>query len=199
MTDRKVEDLKILFSQQQIEKRTRELADEINNTFGTIEDLTIICVLKGSSMFFCDLSKYLKMPVKMEFIRVSSYGNEKTSSGHVQAMDLTLPNLEGKNALIVEDIIDTGCTMKFLLEMLCRTHKPKNLKVVTLLNKKAARKTDIEPDFYGLKLMTNLLWATGWITKATCATCRMWVILIKLRSLLAYQFFSSVFRVFYTI
>ena len=75
MTDRKVEDLKILFSQQQIEKRTRELADEINNTFGTIEDLTIICVLKGSSMFFCDLSKYLKMPVKMEFIRVSSYGN----------------------------------------------------------------------------------------------------------------------------
>ena len=79
MTDRKVEDLKILFSQQQIEKRTRELADEINNTFGTIEDLTIICVLKGSSMFFCDLSKYLKMPVKMEFIRVSSYGNEKTA------------------------------------------------------------------------------------------------------------------------
>ena len=77
MTDRKVEDLKILFSQQQIEKRTRELADEINNTFGTKEDLTIICVLKGSSMFFCDLSKYLKMPVKMEFIRVSSYGNEK--------------------------------------------------------------------------------------------------------------------------
>ena len=125
MTDRKVEDLKILFSQQQIEKRTRELADEINKTFGTKEDLTIICVLKGSSMFFCDLSKYLKMPVKMEFIRVSSYGNEKTSSGHVQAMDLTLPNLEGKNALIVEDIIDTGCTMKFLLEMLCRTHKPK--------------------------------------------------------------------------
>ena len=103
MTDRKVEDLKILFSQQQIEKRTRELADEINKTFGTKEDLTIICVLKGSSMFFCDLSKYLKMPVKMEFIRVSSYGNEKTSSGHVQAMDLTLPNLEGKNALIVED------------------------------------------------------------------------------------------------
>ena len=88
----------------------------------------------------------------MEFIRVSSYGNEKTSSGHVQAMDLTLPNLEGKNALIVEDIIDTGCTMKFLLEMLCRTHKHKNLKVVTLLNKKAARKTDIEPDFYGFEI-----------------------------------------------
>lgn len=152
MTDRKVEDLKILFSKQQIEKRTQELADEINNAFGTKEDLTIICVLKGSSMFFCDLSKYLKMPVKMEFIRVSSYGNEKTSSGHVQAMDLTLPNLEGKNALIVEDIIDTGCTMKFLLEMLCRTHKPKNLKVVTLLNKKAARKTDIEPDFYGFEI-----------------------------------------------
>lgn len=76
----------------------------------------------------------------------------RVSSGHVQALDLTLPNLEGRNALIVEDIIDTGCTMKFLTEILCRTHKPKNLKVVTLLNKKIARKADIEPDYYGFEV-----------------------------------------------
>ena len=139
MLDKKAEDLKILFSQEQIEKRTKELAEKINKDFGVDEDLTLICVLKGSSIFFCDLSKHLKMPVQMEFIRVSSYGNSQTSSGHVQAMDLTLPNLEGKNALIVEDIIDTGCTMKFLIDILCRTHKPKNLKVITLLNKKIAR------------------------------------------------------------
>ncbi len=152
MLDKKAEDLKILFSQEQIEKRTKELAEKINKDFGVDEDLTLICVLKGSSIFFCDLSKHLKMPVQMEFIRVSSYGNSQTSSGHVQAMDLTLPNLEGKNALIVEDIIDTGCTMKFLIDILCRTHKPKNLKVITLLNKKIARKTDIDPDYYGFDI-----------------------------------------------
>ena len=152
MLDKKVEDLKILFSEEEIEKRTRELAQEINSDYGEKEDLTLICILKGSSIFCCDLCKHLKMPVQMEFIRVSSYGNAQVSSGHVQALDLTLPNLEGRNALIVEDIIDTGCTMKFLTEILCRTHKLKNLKVVTLLIKKIARKADIEPDYYGFEV-----------------------------------------------
>lgn len=148
MLDKKIEDLKTLFSKEEIEKRTEELAQQINKDFGN-EELTLICVLKGSSMFFCDLSKHLKMPLKMEFIRVSSYGSAQTSSGNVQALDLTLPNLEDKNALIVEDIIDTGCTLQFLTDILCRTHKPKNLKVVTVLNKKMARKVPIEPDYYG--------------------------------------------------
>ncbi len=152
MLDRKVEDLKILFSKEEIENKIIELADKINKDFGTKDDLTLVCVLKGSSIFCCDLSKHLKMPVQMEFIRVSSYGNTQTSSGHVQAMDLTLPNLENKNVLIVEDIIDTGCTMQFLIDMLCRTHKPKNLKVVTVLNKKIARKIPIEPDYYGFEV-----------------------------------------------
>ena len=147
-----VKDLKILFNADEVLKRTKELAEEINRDFGTEKDLTLICVLKGSSIFCCDLSKHLKMPVQMEFIRVSSYGNAKESSGSVQALDLTLPNLENKNALIVEDIIDTGCTMKFLIDILCRTHRPEKLKVVTLLNKKMARKTPIEPDYYGFEI-----------------------------------------------
>lgn len=152
MLDKNVEDLKVLFSKEEIEKRIEQLAQQINNDLGIKDDLTLICVLKGSSMFCCDLSKHLKMPVQMEFIRVSSYGNAQVSSGHVQAIDLTLPNLENKNALIVEDIIDTGCTMKFLTDILCRTHRPQNLKVVTLLNKKMARKTEIEPDYYGFEV-----------------------------------------------
>lgn len=149
MLDKKIEDLKVLFSEEKIKQRTLELADRINKDFGEKEDLILICVLKGSSMFFCDLSKHLKMPVQIEFIRVSSYGNQKTSSGNVQAFDLTLPNLENKNALIVEDIIDTGCTMQFLTDVLCRTHKPQKLRLVTLLNKKCARKVPLEPDYYG--------------------------------------------------
>ena len=152
MLDRKVEDLKILFTQEQIEQKTKELAEKINKDCGTHNELVLICVLKGSTMFCCDLAKHLKMPVEMEFIRVSSYGNAITSSGNVQAIDLTLPNLEDKNVLIVEDIIDTGCTMEFLINILCRTHRPKNLKVVTFLNKKMARKVNIEPDYYGFDI-----------------------------------------------
>ena len=152
MLDKNVEDLKILFSQEAIEARTKELAEQINEEFGTEETLTLVCVLKGSSMFFCDLAKHLKMPVQMEFIRVSSYGNAKVSSGHVQAIDLTLPNLEDKNVIIVEDIMDTGCTMEFLRDMLCRTHGPKNFRIITLLNKKIARKVDMEPDYYGFEV-----------------------------------------------
>ena len=152
MLDRKVEDLRILFTKEQIEQKVQELAQIINKDFGSDEELVLICVLKGSSIFCCDLAKHLKMPVEMEFIRVSSYGNAKTSSGNVQALDLTLPNLENKNAIIVEDIIDTGCTMKFLTDIICRTHQPKTLKVITFLNKKMARKTDIEPDYYGFEI-----------------------------------------------
>lgn len=152
MIERKVEDLKILFSEEQIIDCNKALARKINDDFGIKDDLILICVLKGSAIFCCDLAKHLKMPVQMEFIRVSSYGNSQKSSGKVQALDLTLPNLENKNVLIIEDIIDTGSTMKFLVEILLKTHKPKNLKIVSFLNKKIARKVEIEPDYYGFEV-----------------------------------------------
>ena len=150
--DKKIEDLKMLFDEESVKKRTKELAVQINETFGKNEDLTVICVLKGSSIFCCDLIKYLKMPVQLEFIKVSSYGNAKVSSGHVKALDLTLPALKDKNVLIVEDIIDTGCTLKFLIDLIQNTHHPKACKIVTFLNKKAARTAEIEPDFYGYEI-----------------------------------------------
>ncbi len=152
MAERKVEDLKILFSEKEIQEKTKELAQRINNDFGAKEDLVLICVLKGSSIFCCDLMRHLKMPVQVEFIRVSSYGNAQASSGAVQAIDLTLPNIEGKNVLIVEDIVDTGCTMEYLTNIITHAHKPKELKLVTILNKKIARKTAVEPDYYGFEI-----------------------------------------------
>lgn len=149
--DKKIEDLKMLFDEEAVKKRTKELAAQINESFGQVEDLTVICVLKGSSIFCCDLIKYLKMPVQLEFIKVSSYGNAQVSSGHVKALDLTLPALKDKNVLIVEDIIDTGCTLKFLVDLIQNTHHPKSCKIVTFLNKKIARTACIEPDFYGFE------------------------------------------------
>ena len=106
-----------LFDSNQIQNAIKNLADKLNVEYSN-EELYVICVLKGSVMFTVDLAKHLKMPVRMEFIRLSSYGSGFTSTGKVSAVDIALPDLNGKNVLIVEDIIDTGHTAKFVKHML---------------------------------------------------------------------------------
>lgn len=150
--DKDIKDLKVLFDEKSVSTKTAEIAEQINKDFGEKDDLTVICVLKGSSIFCCDLIKHLKMPVQLEFIKVSSYGNGQVSSGNVKALDLTLPSLKHKNVIIVEDIIDTGCTLKFLVDMIKNTHCPEACKIVTFLNKKIARKIHIEPDYFGYEV-----------------------------------------------
>jgi len=92
------------------------------------------------------------MPVKMEFIRLSSYGSSTTSSGKVRAVDISLPDLNDKNVLIVEDIIDTGLTAKFLLDFIDNNFHTKSTKFCSLLDKKCFRKTDIEADYVGFDI-----------------------------------------------
>lgn len=152
LLDRNLNDLKSLISEQEIKHRLVDLAEKIDIEFHGSEELFVICVLKGSVIFCCDLIKHLKAPVKMEFIRISSYGNEARSSNNLKAIDLTLPDLHEKNVLIVEDIVDTGLTAKFLVDLIKMEHQPSNLKFVSLLNKKCARKIDIEPDLYGFEI-----------------------------------------------
>ncbi len=142
------EKIKPLFSEEVLCVRIKELAEQINNEYGN-EKVYIICVLKGSVMFTVDLVKHLSMPVKMEFIRLSSYGSSTTSSGKVRAVDISLPDLNDKNVLIVEDIIDTGLTAKFLLEFINNNFHTKTTRFCSLLDKKCFRKTEIEPDYYG--------------------------------------------------
>ena len=113
----KEKDLKILIDKDTIQTRIKEIATEINDFYND-EELYVICVLKGSVMFMTDLVKHFKMPVHMEFIRLSSYGSGFTSTGQVNAVDISLPDLNGKNALIVEDIIDTGLTAQFLMNFM---------------------------------------------------------------------------------
>ena len=149
--DKDINDLKVLISEAEIQKKSKELADKIDAVFPENETIYLICVLKGSVMFFTELAKHLKHNVQMEFIRISSYGHETKSSQNLQAIDLTLPNLNDKNVVIVEDIIDTGLTAKFLTDLFKIKHQPQKLLFVSLLNKKCARQTDIEPDFYGFE------------------------------------------------
>ncbi|MCD7740149.1 MAG: hypoxanthine phosphoribosyltransferase [Candidatus Gastranaerophilales bacterium] len=161
MIDKNINELKVLISESEIKEKIKELATNIESVFSQDEEIYVICVLKGSVMFCCDLVKHFKHNIKMEFIRISSYGNETKSSNNLQAIDLTLPNLNKKNVLIVEDIIDTGLTAKFLTDLFKIKHHPKKLFFVSLLNKKCARQIDIEPDFYGFEVDDKFLVGYG--------------------------------------
>lgn len=145
------ENLTILFPEEEIQKRVKEVAQIINNHY-LEEEIYVICVLKGSIMFTVDLVKYLTMPVKMEFIRLSSYGSSTTSSGKVNAVDISLPDLNGKNVLVVEDIVDTGLTAKFLLDFINNNFRTKTTRFCSLLDKKCSRKTEIDPDYIGFEI-----------------------------------------------
>lgn len=144
----KLEDLKILFSEEQLQTRIKELADEMNKFYNG-EEVIAICVLKGAVLFAVDLVKHLNMPLQMEFIRLSSYGSSTTTSGKVNAVDIKLPDLNDKNVLIIEDIVDTGLTAKFLIDFMNCNFHTKSIKFCSLLDKKITRKVDIEPDYYG--------------------------------------------------
>lgn len=146
-----IKDIKVLYSEEEIKKRVIEIAQKLNNIYVN-EEVCVICVLKGAIMFATDLVRELKMPLSMEFIRLSSYGHATESSGKVNAVEIKLPDLNDKNVIIVEDIVDTGLTAKFLLDFLNANFRVKSLKFISLLDKKISRKTEVEPDLYGFDI-----------------------------------------------
>jgi len=146
--DKNESELLELFSEEAIQRRIRELAKEINNTFPKNEELVVIAVLAGSILFASDLIK----PIQFEFVRLSSYGHDQKSSGNVKPVDLTLPSLEGKNVLIVEDIVDTGHTANFMIDYIKLQHKPENIKFATLLDKVCARQKHVDINYRGFEV-----------------------------------------------
>ena len=156
----KESDLKILFTESQIKNSIEQLGNKLNNEYNN-EELYLICVLKGSVMFMVDLAKHLKMPVRMEFIRLSSYGSGFTSTGRVSAVDIALPDLNNKNVIIIEDIIDTGHTAKFLVDFINHNYKPKMLKFCSLLDKKCKREVEIEADYHCFEVDDKFLVGYG--------------------------------------
>ena len=115
------------------------------------KELVLICILKGSTYFTADLSRYIENDITLDFMKVSSYGNSTESSGNIELkMDLST-NIKDKDVIIIEDIIDTGYTLKYLKEYLY-TKKPNSIKICTLLDKKPRRKIDIEADYVGFEI-----------------------------------------------
>ena len=153
-------DLKVLFTAEKIQDGIKELAEKLNAVYKN-EELYLICVLKGSVMFMVDLSKHLDMPLKMEFIRLSSYGSGFTSTGKVSAVDIALPDLNDKNVLIIEDIIDTGHTARFLIDFIKHNFKTRTLKFCSLMDKKCKREVEIEADYYCFEIDDKFLVGYG--------------------------------------
>jgi hypoxanthine phosphoribosyltransferase len=140
------EKVDVLISEKEIDNRILEIADRINKDYEG-EELTLICVLKGGVMFMCDLAKRLNLNVRLDFMSVSSYGSETKSSGVVKIIKDLDDSIDGKNVLVVEDIIDSGNTLSYLMDIL-KKRGPKSIKLCTLLDKPSRReKKDVLVDY----------------------------------------------------
>jgi hypoxanthine phosphoribosyltransferase len=149
----------ILISEEQIRQRTQELAQEISRDYEG-KDLLLVCVLKGGIVFLVDLMRELTIPHSIDFMATSSYGASTESSGVVRILkDLDKP-IEGRNVLIVEDIIDTGHTLDYLTRILYE-RAPASLHICTLLNKQERREVDIPIDYVGFNIPNKFVIGYG--------------------------------------
>ncbi len=154
----------ILYTEKQIQKMIKLMAKKINIDFPdrkTSKSLVVISVLKGAFLFTADLIREIKRQIQLEFVRISSYGTRQSSSGRIEAPLLILPNLTGRDVLIVEDIVDSGRTISFLKGYIQEQFHPTNLKVASLLNKKSRREVDVRADYIGFEVDNLFLFGYG--------------------------------------
>ena len=144
---------RILISENDIAKTVERLAGEIDRDYsGADKRLVLVCILKGSIVFTGDLMKKLTVPVEIDCMKVSSYGSGTTSSGSVKIhLDITRTDISDCDLLVVEDIIDSGCTLSYLTEYL-KLKGAKSVKTCTLLDKPSRRKVKFTPDYVGIEI-----------------------------------------------
>ena len=151
--------IEVMFPEEQITAKIKELGEQISKEYAG-KEITLICILKGASFFTCELAKRITVPVKLEFMQVSSYGNETESSGVVKIIqDLDEP-IRGKNVIVCEDIIDSGRTMHYLLQIL-RQRGPESVKLCTLLDKPDRRVVDVKIDYNGFVIPDKFIVGYG--------------------------------------
>ena len=144
------EKIKVWISEEEIDAKVRELGEMISKDYAG-KELHMICVLKGGVFFMCELAKRINVPVSLDFMSVSSYGNDTKSSGIVRIVKDLDEGIEGKDVLVVEDIIDSGRTLSYLLENL-KNRNPKSLKLCTLLDKPDRREVKVNVDYTGFSI-----------------------------------------------
>lgn len=142
--------IKVMISEEELSKRIAELGAQISKDYEG-KEVHLICILKGSVFFTCELAKHIVPTVTMDFMSVSSYGNAQESTGRVRIVKDLDEHIEDKEVLVIEDIIDSGRTLDYLLDMLA-ARKPKSIKLCTLLDKPDRRVTDVKVDYTGFEI-----------------------------------------------
>lgn len=144
------EHVRVLLTEQEVDRRIQEIGDQISRDYAG-KQVHLVCVLKGGSFFMCELAKRITVPVSLDFMSVSSYGKSTKSSGVVKIVkDLDEP-LKDKDVLVVEDIVDSGRTLTYLLEML-NDRGPASLRLCTLLDKPDRRVKEVKVDYTGFEI-----------------------------------------------
>ncbi len=145
---------KVLLTHEQIQKRVKELAEQITLDYSSVDNSirrpVFICTLKGAIYFFADLTRNIKRPIMLDFAKLSSYKNGTVSGDMEMQSDITT-DIAGRDVIIVEDIIDSGKTLKYFTELL-RTRNPRSIKICAFLDKKERREVDIEADYVGFDI-----------------------------------------------
>lgn len=151
----------ILIDETTLQRRVKELGEKITADYANCGDLLLVCILKGGIMFLVDLARHIDVPHEMDFLAVSSYGRgARSSTGSVRIdMDLSV-QVEGRHLLIVEDIIDSGQTLRFVMDVL-EARKPASLRLCTLLNKPQRRTIDIPIEYIGFDIEDKFVFGYG--------------------------------------
>jgi hypoxanthine phosphoribosyltransferase len=154
-----LDEVDVLYSAEEIARVVKRLGAEISAAYAG-EELLVVGILKGAFVFMADLVRCLELPVKLDFMRLSSYGAATSTSGEVRILKDLESSIEGRQVLVVEDIIDSGLTFGYLLANL-NSRKPASLKTCCLLDKPSRRVNDIQPDFFGFKVEDYFLVGYG--------------------------------------
>ncbi len=142
--------IRVMIEESEIDKRISEMAAQISKDYAG-ETIHLICILKGGVFFMTELAKRITVPVSMDFMSVSSYGNAQVSSGRVRILKDLDESIEGRSVLIVEDIIDSGRTLSYLLDTLS-VRRPKSIKLCTLLDKPSRREAEVQVEYTGFSI-----------------------------------------------
>ncbi len=144
------ERIKVLMTEEEVNRKIKEIGLLISKDYEG-KEVRIICILRGASFFACELAKRINLPVTIDFMSVSSYGAGTESSGHVKIVKDLEESIEGKDVIVVEDIIDSGRTLSMLLELL-KARKPNSIALCTLLDKPERRVVDVDVKYVGFQI-----------------------------------------------
>ena len=155
----KQEKLVLLYSREEIARKVTDIADQISRDYDD-KEVILICILKGAFIFLSDLIRNLRMPLKIDFVRLASYGSQTRSSGGISITKDIEMSIEGKDVVVVEDIVDTGLTTSYFIERL-KAKKPNSLRLCALIEKKERREVNIEADYVGFILEEGFIVGYG--------------------------------------